>query len=125
MRPRRERRDPSVHRKADEREELADEAQKSRQPDIGQREHHEGRGIERRAVDEAAIGRDLARMHAVVDHPDAKEQRRRRAVRIIWKIPPATPWWRRISHGDEAHMRHGGIGDGFFMSSCTSATSEV
>ncbi len=33
--------------------------------------------VERHAVDEPAIGRDLARMHAVVDDADAEEQRAR------------------------------------------------
>ena len=62
---------------ADQRQELADEAGGAGQADIGQREHHEGGRVERHAVDQAAIGRDLARMHAVVDHADAEEQRAR------------------------------------------------
>ena len=47
------------------------------QADRGQHEHHEHDGIDRHAVDEAAIARDLARVHAVVDDADAQEQRAR------------------------------------------------
>ena len=47
------------------------------QADIGEGEHHEDRRIERHAVDEPAIGGDLAGVHAVVDDADAEEQRAR------------------------------------------------
>ena len=99
---------------ADQREELADEARRSRQPDIGEREHHEGRGIERHAVDETAIGGDLARMHAVIDHADAQEQGRRHdAVGDHLEDAARHALGRRgeNAHGDEAHMRDRGIGD--------------
>jgi len=43
--------------------------------DIRHGEDHEGEGVERHALDEPAIGGDFARVHAVVDHADAKEQR--------------------------------------------------
>ena len=60
---------------ADQRQELADEAGGAGQPHIGEREDHEHHGVERHAVDQPAIGGDLARMHAVVDDADAQEQR--------------------------------------------------
>ena len=59
------------------RQELADEAGGARQADIGHGEDHEGEGVERHAVDEAAIGGDLAGVHAVVDDADAEEERAR------------------------------------------------
>jgi len=70
--------DPGVGlERAHQREELADEAARARQPDVGQREHHEDGGVERHTVDEPAVGRDLAGVHAVVDDAHAQEQRRR------------------------------------------------
>ena len=62
---------------ADQGQELADEAAGAGQADIGQGEHHEGQRIERHAVDQPAIGGDLAGVHAVIDHADAEEQRAR------------------------------------------------
>src|SRR5262245_20325602 len=110
-----ERRHPRIYPEgADQREELADEARGSRQSYIGEREHHEGRGVERHAVDEAAIGGDLARMHAVVDHADAQEQSRRHdAVRDHLEDAAGNALRRGCenAHGDEAHMPYGGIGD--------------
>src|SRR5262245_10196062 len=105
-----ERRHPRIHpESADEGQELADEARGPRQSHIGEREHHEGRGIERHAVDEAAVGGDLARMHAVVDHADAQEQRRRYdAVRdhLEDAAGNALGGGCEDAHGDEAHMPH-------------------
>ena len=49
----------------------------SGQADIGHGEQHEDAGIERHAADEAAIGGDLAGVHAVIDHADTEEQRAR------------------------------------------------
>ena len=73
-----EERDPGVGLEgAEQGQELADEARGARQADVGQREHHEDDGIQRHAVDEPAVGGDLARVHAVVDHADAQEQRGR------------------------------------------------
>src|SRR6185312_3505523 len=59
--------------RADQRQELADEARGARQPDIAERKHQEHKRIDRHAVDQPAIGRDLARMHAVVDDADTQE----------------------------------------------------
>ena len=43
-------------------------------------------------MDQAAIGCDLARVHPVVDHADAKEERRRQTPWLsIWNIAPWTP----------------------------------
>ena len=60
---------------AEQRQELADEAGRAGQADIGHGEDHEGDRVERHPVDEAAIGGDLAGVHAVVDHADAEEER--------------------------------------------------
>ena len=112
---RRERRDRDVDlERADQRQELADEAGGAGQPDIGQREHHEHQRVERHAVDEPAIGGDLARVHAVVDDADAEEQRGRHdAVRdhLEDAAGDALRGQREDAHGDEAHMRHRRIGD--------------
>src|SRR5215472_6185124 len=70
-----QRRHPGIDAEgADQRQELTDESGSARQADIGEREHHEHEGVKRHAVDQPAIGGDLTRMHAVVDHADAKEQ---------------------------------------------------
>src|SRR5690606_16302015 len=58
-------------------QELADEAGSARQADIGHGEDQERDRIFRHVVDEAAIGVDLAGVHAVVDDADAQEQRAR------------------------------------------------
>ena len=72
---RRQRRHPIVDpERSDQRQELADKSGGPRQPNIGQREDHEHESVERHAIDEAAIGRDLTRMHAVVDDADAQKQ---------------------------------------------------
>ena len=46
--------------------------------------------IDRHAVDQPAIGRDLAGVHAVVDDADAEEERARddAVADTIWKIAP-------------------------------------
>src|SRR5215204_1170773 len=68
----RERRDPDVDLEgADQAEKLADKTGRTRQPDIGERENHKRCRIERHAIDQPAIGRDLARVQAIVDHADA------------------------------------------------------
>ena len=56
-------------------QELADEAAGAGQADRGQDEEHEDDGIARHALDQAAVARDLAGVHAVVDHADAEEER--------------------------------------------------
>src|SRR6266566_185950 len=56
-----ERRHPAVDlERAEQAQELADEAGGAGQADVGEREHHEGRGVERHVVDEPAVGADLA-----------------------------------------------------------------
>ena len=97
-----------------QRQKLADESGRARQPDIGQREHHEGEGVNRHAIDQPAIGRDLAGVHAVVDDADAEEQSGRDdAVRdhLEDAAGDALRRHREQPHGDEAHMRHRRIGD--------------
>ena len=66
--------DPEVelHRAEDDHP-FADEARSARQAAIGHREQH-GQGHElRHGVDDAAVGRDLARVDTVVEHADAEE----------------------------------------------------
>ena len=95
---------------ASKRQEFPDEAAGSRQSDIGQREHHERQGIERHAVDEAAIGRDLARMEPVIDDPDAQEERaRNEPVRdhLEQRAVDALPGHREDADRHEAHMGDG------------------
>ena len=84
-----EQRDPGVHLEhPDDHHDLADEAGGPGQTDRGEHEQHEHRGIDRHALGEAAVGRDLARVDAVVDHADHHEQR-----------PDTKPWlsiWMRL-----------------------------
>ena len=83
-------------------------------PTLAMREHHEARGVERHAVDEPAVGGDLARVHAVVDDADAQEQRGRdEAVRqhLEDRAVDALLVKREDAHRHEAHVGDGGIGD--------------
>src|SRR6516165_11764667 len=71
----REKRDPAIRPEGTEHsQEFTDEAGGSRKADIGHGKDHEGHGIEWHALNQAAIGRDLTRMHAVIDDADAKKE---------------------------------------------------
>ena len=99
---------------AEQHQELADEAAGARQADRGQHEHHEDEGIDRHAVDEAAVGGDLAGVHAVVDDADDKEQRRRDdavAQHLEDRALDALHRHAEGADGHEAHVRHRRIGD--------------
>src|SRR6185312_14488822 len=68
--------DPGIDAEgASKTQELANEARRSWQPDIGEREHHEAERVDRHAVGKTAERRDLARVHAVVNDADAEEKR--------------------------------------------------
>ena len=43
---------------------------------VCQGEHHESRSIKRHAIDQPAIGCDLARVHAIIDDSHAQEEGR-------------------------------------------------
>ena len=106
-------------------QELTDESRGARQTGIGERkQHHESREF-RHHVDHAAIGTDFARMQAVVEHADAKEQctgdqTMRDHLHHGTIEPERTALARACSrqykeyekrpHGDEAHVRDRGIG---------------
>jgi len=57
--------------------ELADESAGPRQSRVGHCEQHEKTREYRHAVDDAAVIRDVARMHAVIEHTYAQEERAR------------------------------------------------
>ena len=79
-------------------QELADKTARAWQPDIGKREHHEAEGVKRHAVDEPAIGGDLAGMHAVVDHADERKSAPdTMPCESIWKMPPCSPCMVRVN----------------------------
>src|SRR3974390_3233391 len=68
----------------------------------------------RHRVYQPAIGRDFARVHAVVDDTNTEEQSSRNdAMRDHLENAPGDALRRHRDnpHGDEAHMRDGGIGD--------------
>ncbi len=55
-------------------QELADESAGSRESHRGEREQHEDRGVDRHAVHQPAIARDVAGVHPVIDHADDEEE---------------------------------------------------
>ena len=77
-RERGEQADPEVEpHRGEDHHPLADEARRAGQTDVGHCEEDDKRGEGRHRVDDAAEARDLVRVHAVVEHADAKEHRGR------------------------------------------------
>jgi hypothetical protein len=85
-----------------------------RQADAGQRRDHEQRRVDRHAVGEAAEVGDLARVAALVDHPDQEEQRAgREAVVDHLEIEPLEALRRQREHAEhhEAEVADRRVGD--------------
>ena len=61
--------------RADQHEELADEAVRARNADAAERDDREHRREHRHDARDAAVGLDQARVPALVDHADEEEQR--------------------------------------------------
>jgi len=102
-----------LHRPHDDHE-LADEAAGRRQAGVGQGEEHHQGGEARHRVHDAAIVGDGARVHAVVHHADAEEQRRRdEAVRdhLHQRALDAIGIHDEEAEGDEPHVRYRRVGD--------------
>ena len=59
---------------AQQHQELAGEAAGRRQADRGQRQDHEEHRVHRQQLGQPAVGRELARVAALVDHADHQEQ---------------------------------------------------
>ena len=99
---------------AEQRQELADEAGRAGQADIGHGEEHEHRRIGRHPVHQPAISVDIAGMHAVIDHADTEKQRPRDETmrqHLEDGAVDADLVGREGPHGHIAHMRDRGIGD--------------
>ena len=110
-----EQREPEVDlERADQHQELADEARGARQADGGHGEQHEHQRVGRHPVGQAAVAGDLARVDAVVDHADAQEQRAGDdAVRqhLEQRALDALHVEGEDADRHHAHMRDRGIGD--------------
>ena len=65
---------PGGLERAQQHQELAGESAGRRQPDRGQREHREEHRVDRQDLREAAVGGDVARVAALVDHADHQEE---------------------------------------------------
>ena len=106
---------PEVHvHGAHDDQEFADEAAGARQAGVGHREQHEERGEDRHPVGYAAVIRDQARMHAVVQHAHAEEQRAGyEAVRhhLYHRAFHAMGVENEYPQGHESHVGDGRIGD--------------
>uniref|UniRef100_A0A0N5A6U6 LigA n=1 Tax=Parastrongyloides trichosuri TaxID=131310 RepID=A0A0N5A6U6_PARTI len=93
---------------------FADEARGARQADVGHGEHQEDGRIPRHPRRQAAVEGDLTRMHPVIDHADAQEERARdQAVAQHLEDGALHPSVvaGEDAQGDEAHVRDRRIGD--------------
>ncbi len=115
---RRDKRDPArCLINAHDRQEFADKVARSRQADRGHGEQHEEQCIFGHVDRQAAIAGDLARVEAIVDDPDAQEERARdEAVTEHDHDRALDPLLveGEQAGGDDAHMRDARIGDQFF-----------
>ena len=99
---------------ADDDQDLADEAAGAGQADRRQHEQHEHGGVDRHHLGEAAIGVDLAAVDPVVDDAHHHEESGRdEAVAQHGDDAALDPErvWGEQADGDDAHVRHGRVGD--------------